>query len=681
VNAFLLAQDAEPLMGLIDAAGFAWVRQQIHWRDLNGDGVKFDWSQLDVLVARVERHGQKLLLSIVRSPDWASPTNPSGLPADPRDFADFLGLLATRYQGRVAAYEIWNEPNLALENGGLPADPAHYLDVLLAARPAIKRADPQALVLAAPLAATATADRAIAADDLHFYEQLYRARDGAFLQAADIVAVHSGGGDRPPSAGWPSDNPAASRRVFRHLEALRVLMERHDDRRPVWVTEFGWTVTRVPGAPPPVSQQQQADYILGAIELTRERYPWIEAVFVWNLNFAVLGPPSDEKSAFGILNPDGSPRPAYLALRRALTGQTTAPPRYQPSSPAPPPTVSLATVLPRAPSPPPLDPAAPALDLAWSPDGKLLASAAWDGRLRVWDERGRLLETLVAHERPARALAWSPDGEFLASAGWDGRVRVFARAGWRDVATLEGHVSQVAGLAWSERDLLSWGWDGLAIMWARENWRLRVRVEAGPGPITSAAWQPGGAAFATGGWDGRVRVWATSGAQLYKLPGMQGDVEVLAWSPDGLALAAAGPEGSLRVWDGAASSNPRRARHPAGLSALAWSPDGAQLASAGRDGVLLVFDADERLRELSVRHAAPVWALAWSPDGARLASGSADGRLLVQALTDDDRGAEYLLEGPIWALAWRAGGDRLATAAGSGGAAELGGLTLLDTAR
>lgn len=318
VNAFLLSGDTQRTLALVSTASFSWVRQQIHWRDIEGERGSFVWEPLDAVVAQARANDLDLMLSVVNSPPWATATGRGGLADDPSDFAAFMGTLARRYNGVVAAYEVWNEPNLARENGGAPARPAHYLANLQAAYAAIKAADPCALVLAAPLAATATADTVAAADDLAFYEELYALDDRAFLHAADALAVHPGGGPHPPDARWPADAPDQSRFYFRHIERIRALMERNGDTRQVWITEVGWAVTRAAGAPSPVSVQEQARYLAGTLRRVREHYPWVVAVFVWNLNFGPLGEPSDEKSTFSILNDDWAPRPAYLVLQREL---------------------------------------------------------------------------------------------------------------------------------------------------------------------------------------------------------------------------------------------------------------------------------------------------------------------------------------------------------------------------
>jgi polysaccharide biosynthesis protein PslG len=314
VNVFMFGTDQQRVAALAQTAGFGWVRHQIHWRDVEFGPDQYDWYALDAAVATAEAADLQVMLSVVRSPAWATANGAGGMPDDPATLADFMHALAARYAGRVAAYEVWNEPNLAVENGGQAARPAHYLAVLEASYAAIKAADDCALVLAAPLAATATNDPSIAADDLAFYRELYALRDGAFLRAADVVALHPGGGDQPFDALWPADAPERSRQYFRHIEQVRALMEQAGDTRQAWITEVGWAATSAPGAPPPVSEQAQADNLVGTLRLVAERYPWIAAVFVWNLNFAVLGPPDDEKSTFGIIHPDWTPRPAYGAL-------------------------------------------------------------------------------------------------------------------------------------------------------------------------------------------------------------------------------------------------------------------------------------------------------------------------------------------------------------------------------
>jgi hypothetical protein len=130
VNAFLFGTDQGRVLTLTRQAGFGWLRHQIHWRDIEIRPGQYDWGALDLALEATRRHDLRVLLSVVRSPAWATAQGTGGLPDDPAALGSFMGALAARYAGAVSAYEIWNEPNLAIEGGGQVPTPAHYLAAL-----------------------------------------------------------------------------------------------------------------------------------------------------------------------------------------------------------------------------------------------------------------------------------------------------------------------------------------------------------------------------------------------------------------------------------------------------------------------------------------------------------------------------------------------------------------------
>jgi outer membrane protein assembly factor BamB len=334
MNVFLFGTDHERVLTLTDTAGFAWIRQQVHWRDHEFAPGDYNWQALDRVVKAARAHDMQIMLSVVRSPTWATASGNDGLPEEPEAFANFLGAMAERYAGVVSAYQVWNEPNLAHENGGTPATPAQYLALLEAAYPAVKAADPCALVVSAALAATNAPAPVLAVPDLPFFEALYTLDDGAFLRSADVVALHTGAGPHAPDAHWPTDESLQSNFYFRHLERTREIMQRHGDPRQVWISEVGWSTYVAEGAPPPVSEEQQAAYLTDVLWYVRQHYPWISAVFVWNLNFAVISTPEDEKATFSLLNADWHPRPAYFALQTEVhrLNERNQPPVFSPGA-------------------------------------------------------------------------------------------------------------------------------------------------------------------------------------------------------------------------------------------------------------------------------------------------------------------------------------------------------------
>lgn len=316
INAFLFDTDAERVLTLADNANFTWLRQQIHWRDHEHAPGMYTWEPLDRIIKQARAHNMRVMLSVVRSPAWATSNGPDGLPTDVAAFARFMQVLSDRYRGIVSAYQVWNEPNLSHENGGTPGTPENYLALLEAAYPAIKATDPCALVVSAALAATNAPDPTLATADLPFFRRLYELNDGAFLRSADVVALHTGAGPHAPTERWTA--ALQSSFYFRHIERSRAIMTEFADPREVWISEVGWATYAAPGSPEPVSELEQATYLTDALWYTRQYYPWVAAVFVWNLNFAVTGSTNDEKSTFSLLDADWRPRPAYLTLQREV---------------------------------------------------------------------------------------------------------------------------------------------------------------------------------------------------------------------------------------------------------------------------------------------------------------------------------------------------------------------------
>ena len=168
--------------------GFRWVKQWFAWNDIEAAAKgQFDWSIPDRVVDQVERHGLKLLARVDREPKWAAPP-----PGNANDFVDFLTALATRYRGRIHAYQIWNEPNLAREWGDRPPNAAEYVRMLRMAYQAIKAADPSAIVITAGMAPTGTCCD-IAVPDTDYYRQMYQAMGGNSDGYFDMLGVHGAG--------------------------------------------------------------------------------------------------------------------------------------------------------------------------------------------------------------------------------------------------------------------------------------------------------------------------------------------------------------------------------------------------------------------------------------------------------------------------------------------------------
>ena len=313
-------------LNLLTAASFGWVKQIFAWRDMEGAGKgHYDWSSADRVVNSCQWSGVQILARVDFQPAWARADGAeNGPPDDYNDYGDFLFAMASRYQGRIRAYEIWNEPNLAREWGGQPPDARQYVELLKVAYTRIKQADPDALVLTAGLAPT-TAWGSIAMPDVEFMRQMYAAGAKPYF---DVLGVHAAGFKAPPEmspdevANDPNYNhgePGAGRiYCFRHVEDIRqIMVDNGDGAKQMAILEFGWTSDPVHPEYSwhSVTEEQKADYLVRAYQWAGEHWaPWMGPMFL--IYLADSGwTEADEQYWWCITNPDGSPRPAYEALR------------------------------------------------------------------------------------------------------------------------------------------------------------------------------------------------------------------------------------------------------------------------------------------------------------------------------------------------------------------------------
>jgi RNA polymerase sigma factor (sigma-70 family) len=227
-----------------------------------------------------------------------------------------------------------------------------------------------------------------------------------------------------------------------------------------------------------------------------------------------------------------------------------------------------------------------AIPLAISPDGKLLASAYELEKVHLWElKTGRERAELPGSpDGVPLAVAFSPDGALLASAGHDKLIRLADVAGGREVRQLRGHEESVMAVAFA----------------------------------------PDGKTLASGGLDRTVRLWdPATGRERARLTGHKNYVVGVAFFPDGKTLASVSEDEAVRLWDVAGGTELRALEAPAGAVALAISPDGRLLASGHTDGLIRLWDpaTGKELRHWKANAFYRVSALAFSPDGKTLASG------------------------------------------------------------
>ncbi len=328
------AETADRDLRLIREADFGWVKQLFGWRDIEGGGKnQFDWERPDRIVDQVESHGLNLIVRVDNQPEWAGGGFPGiGPPDNLQDYADFLYALASRYKDRIRAYQIWNEPNLAREWGERPPNPAEYTEMLRIAYGAIKRADPDAMVISAGMAPTSRWDD-VAMPDVEFIKGMYEAGAKPYF---DVLGVHGAGYKVPPETDpaivakdpvlYNNDpSPEERRRIycFRRVEDIRqVMVDYGDADKQVALLEFGWTSDERPDSPyhwHAVSEQEKADYFVRAYQYAKNNWsPWIGVMSLIYMPYPEWGK-DDEKYWWAIIDPkypEQRLRPAYAQLQQ-----------------------------------------------------------------------------------------------------------------------------------------------------------------------------------------------------------------------------------------------------------------------------------------------------------------------------------------------------------------------------
>ncbi len=270
----------------------------------------------------------------------------------------------------------------------------------------------------------------------------------------------------------------------------------------------------------------------------------------------------------------------------------------------------------------------PVSSVAFSADGRFMASADWSGMVRLWDAATTVeVYAFRSDSNRVDSVAFSPAGTLLAAGGQDALVRRWDLTTGAALASLSGPNGAVTSVAFSPdgTQIAAASDDGVVYLWDVASGQLAGLLAGHTSYVTSVAFSPDGTLIAAGGEDDTIRLWGLpSGTEIAVLRGHTSTVTSVTFNPSGTTLASTGADRVVRLWNVLSESQiAALTGHTENVTSAAFSPDGLLLASGAggiEDSTVRLWDVQTRAQVRVLYPDGPVNGVAFSPDGTRLAT-------------------------------------------------------------
>lgn len=325
VNTFLANEveiwKRERTMEMVAELGAGWIRQGFPWNEIEpARGEHWDaryqqdsWAKFDNIVDLAEQNGVRIIARLDQTPEWARApgTTPASPPADFEDYGNFVYEFVSRYRGRISYIQIWNEPNLAREWGGA-IDPAGYASLLELAATRAREANPDIIILSAPMAMT-TENSPRAADEFVYWQALY---DHGVAGSFDIMSANVYGLSERYDA-----EPDLAVLNTRRVELLRDLAVRNGDSdKAIWFNEYGWNASPADFTEEQliwsrVDESDQAAWTAAGIRYASENWNWFGVANIWYFRHVGDVSPTASDYYFRMVDVEFTPRDVFRSVQ------------------------------------------------------------------------------------------------------------------------------------------------------------------------------------------------------------------------------------------------------------------------------------------------------------------------------------------------------------------------------
>jgi WD40 repeat protein/tRNA A-37 threonylcarbamoyl transferase component Bud32 len=311
-----------------------------------------------------------------------------------------------------------------------------------------------------------------------------------------------------------------------------------------------------------------------------------------------------------------------------------------------------------------------AAGVAFSPDGRFLATAGRDNKVKVWEAKtGSLVHTLTGHADEVLCVIFSPDGQWVVSSAKDATVRLWQVSTGQCVKTLKTVPDWLRGVAFSRdgRHLAATSHGGGIWLWKTSSWQRIALSGRHRGPVQSVVFTPDSRQMVSAGvdhLDRQVCLWdLATGKEVRRFKGHTHLVNSAVVSPDGKTLATTSEDHMVKLWDMDSGRVLHSLRgHAHWPVQAAFSPDSKQVASASFDSTVKLWDVTTGLERFTLRgQNDALVGVAFSPDGRQVASCSTRGTVMLHDVTSGPPEVRLLAghKGTVFGVAFDREGRRL----------------------